>query len=355
VPQLPWSQIEALLAHDPGRRGVAALLTSATHDASSLEAAAKNLAESACSVAIVTGFVIAGANPPAAETDGPPGALYLAKVLVALGFDVTLISDEYGVPLLKAGCDRCGLSGDGVYCFPFEPGGPDAYARRFNGPGFNPLTDRWVDQFLTTGAGRSLSHLIAIERVGPSHTPETVSAQRRSTAAPLTEFEQDVPREARDVCHNMRGVPVNALTAKTHRLFEEIARRRLPITTIGIGDGGNEIGMGNLPWEVLKRAITTGPGGRIACRIPTDHLLLAGVSNWGAYALATLTACHSDRRDVLASLSVDAERQLIERLVSEAGAVDGVTRQRQATVDGLALDNYLAVLREIRRLCGVAG
>jgi hypothetical protein len=54
-------------------------------------------------------------------------------------------------------------------------------------------------------------------------------------------------------------------------------------TTIGIGDGGNEIGMGKLPWETIRRNVPQ--GGLVACRVPTDYLIVCGVSNWGAYAL----------------------------------------------------------------------
>jgi len=353
--QLPWIEIESLLAHDPAGRGIAGLSISTPGATSALELTARSLASDCRAVAIVTGFAIPHAESPAAETDGPPGAIYLAKALSELGIEVTLISDEFGTPLLEMGCDHWGLARESVRCCPFEPGGPDSEARRFNAPGLNQVTDAWIDEFLTHGPGRSLTHLISIERVGPSHTPDSIAAQRRAGPTPMSEFERDVPLDARDVCHNMHGLPINAYTAKTHRLFEEVAARRLPIVTIGIGDGGNEIGMGSVPWETMKRAIANGPGGRIACRIATDHLLAVGVSNWGGYALATLTACLWERPEVIEPLSADAVRRLIELLVSKAGAIDGVTRQRQATVDGLPLDAYLQVLREIRRLCGVEG
>ena len=42
--------------------------------------------------------------------------------------------------------------------------------------------------------------------------------------------------------------------------------------------------MGKIPWDVIRRNVPN--GGLIACRVPTDHLIVAGVSNWGAYALA---------------------------------------------------------------------
>ena len=56
------------------------------------------------------------------------------------------------------------------------------------------------------------------------------------------------------------------------------------IGTIGIGDGGNEIGMGKV-LDSVKEHIPYGE--KIACRIGADQLITAGVSNWGGYALAT--------------------------------------------------------------------
>src|SRR5262245_45478121 len=72
-------QLERLIRTDPARRGLIAsepefgpLLSGHFHRA------ANELATAASSVAIATGFYIPGANPPAAETDGPPGAVLLA-------------------------------------------------------------------------------------------------------------------------------------------------------------------------------------------------------------------------------------------------------------------------------------
>ena len=65
-------------------------------------------------------------------------------------------------------------------------------------------------------------------------------------------------------------------------LLDHASRRRT--VTIGIGDGGNEIGMGKIPHETIVKNIPNGD--LIHCRVPTDHLIVAGVSNWGAYALA---------------------------------------------------------------------
>ncbi|MEX0586692.1 MAG: glutamate cyclase domain-containing protein, partial [Pirellulales bacterium] len=122
------------------------------------------------------------------------------------------------------------------------------------------------------------------------------------------------------------------------------------VTTIGIGDGGNEIGMGSFRWDVLRRALGGEPAGRIVCRIAADHAILAGVSNWGAYALALAVCRLSERVDLAATYTTASQRRLIETIVAETDAVDGVTKKREATVDGIALADYLATLADLRRV-----
>ncbi len=259
-----------------------------------------------------------------------------------------MISDRYGVPLLQAGCEFFGLPGRMVHEFPLE----DTVADRIAGEAKpSPIADQWIEDFLRSDFGSRLSHLIAIERAGPSHTTESVLAQHRAGPVPLADFERSVTEPDRSVCHNMRGVPIDAWTGRTHRLFETIAERRLGVTTIGIGDGGNEIGMGSIPWEILRSAITVGPGSLVPCRTGTDFTAAAGVSDWGGYALAL--ACYRLRSatNPPADWNEQGQRELIERLVREAGAVDGVTGRHEPSVDGLPLETYLQVFSGIRALC----
>ena len=42
--------------------------------------------------------------------------------------------------------------------------------------------------------------------------------------------------------------------------------------------------MGKLPWATIRKNVPQ--GGVVACRVATDYLIVAGVSNWGAYALS---------------------------------------------------------------------
>jgi hypothetical protein len=325
--------LETILARDPGGRGVASYRREGhLLAAGQLEAAARTLAERAQHVAIVTGFCITTTGRPAVETDGPPGALYLARALAALGRKVTLVSDMPALALLEVGCKHWHLGDVALAEFPSASTG---------------LVERCIDRLLDSRGGSPLTHLVAIERAGPSHTLASLSAQSREGPAPLDLFEREVPPVHRDVCHNMRGEPIDAWTAPAHRLFEAVAARGLPIETIALADGGNEIGAGALRWETLREAIAQGPAPRVACRIATDHLLLAGVSNWAAYALAGSVAVLRGQGRLIDRWDAQTQKQLIECLVRDGGAVDGVTGRREVTVDGLALETYLATMREI--------
>lgn len=335
---LDWHALETIVHADPGRRGLAGFRRNAAPlDRGQLRAAATHVATGGRAVAILTGFCAVVGKRVTAETDGPPAALALAQVLSRLGIEAHLISDRHGVPLLAAGCRQLQLATEMVHEFPFPPA-----------DSANDAVGQWIEQFLAGALGRRLTHLVAIERPGPSHTLESLLAQPRDRPAPVTEFAAAVPPSERDVCHTMRGVPIDIYTAPTHRLFDEIRRWQLPITTIGIGDGGNEIGMGRFAWEDLVEAVGDPPGGRIACRTATDFTLIAGVSNWGGYALALAVArLLGAPREAIAGLEPRAHAALIETLVA-AGAVDGRTFAAEPTVDGLPLTACLEPLRQLQ-------
>jgi hypothetical protein len=325
-------------------------------DAGQLAAAANHLAQHATAVGIVTGFCAILDERVTAETDGPPSALFLARALLAVGIDVVLITDRFALPLLEAGCDLWKLDRKMLWEFPFEDGPPTEPARLRNDPRCNTNTDRWVGDFYArfdaSRREQPLSHLVSIERPGPSHTLESLRAQPRTGAAPLERFTSEVPLNARNVCHTMRGNPINGWTAKTHRLFEWIREKQLGVTTIGIGDGGNELGMGHFAWELLAEAVGGERAGRIACRIDADFGLIAGVSDWAAYGLALALARLRGAGQAARDWHAAGQRELIETFVRQTPAVDGVTLRREPTVDGLQLDDYVRPLVELRRCLG---
>jgi hypothetical protein len=335
---IPWPSLEDVVHVDPAGRGLASFRRDAAPlDRGHLRAAALHLAAHAASVGIVTGFGVVTDQGVVAETDGPPGALFLARSLAEQGVDVCLVGDRVVMPLLQFGCDHWHLSRAMLVEMPI---------------GSHEVGREWVTEFLSSPRGRQLTHLVSIERPGPSHTLESLAAQSRSNEAPLVRFEAAVPVEHRDVCYNMRGESIDAFTAPAHLLFDAIAERRLPITTIGIGDGGNEIGMGRFEWQTLVEAVGSGVAGRIACRVATDFTIIGGVSDWAAYALALCVARLRGHAERARRWNCETQRDLIEQMIRQTDGVDGLTRRHEPTVDGLPLDVYLRPLEELHRLLG---
>jgi hypothetical protein len=331
--------VRDLIQEDVGGRGLRTdpVRNLCTVCAPDFEAACRSLATTpSLAVGIVTGFLIPHAQPPAGETDGPLGALFLARVLAAWGSTAVLVTDRFCESALRAGLAACGLE----QVVPLVTLPEFETARR--------LTPEEYWREFIAHAGR-LTHLIALERAGPSHTPE--SLRQQGAADPASEqFLSEVPLEHRDRCHTLRGRDVTTHMSPAHRLFEMAGRQEPPITTIGIGDGGNEIGMGKIPWEVIRRNIPS--GGSIACRVPTDYLVVCGVSNWGAYGLGAGASFLRGTALEPESFDVARERELLHVMVERGPLVDGVTGRPDLSVDGLGFARYAEALTGLSRVLG---
>jgi hypothetical protein len=143
----------------------------------------------------------------------------------------------------------------------------------------------------------------------------------------------------------MLGVDIAEYTAPLHELFLAGPWKR-----IGIGDGGNELGMGKLSKHLIAEHVPIGE--RIACTVSADFLILAGVSNWGAVALAAaLALIRPDWTSARArAKNVDAHIKALDTLMSQGLAIDGSSHKRTPTVDGLNLEVYTSVLQAISAL-----
>src|SRR5207253_4404982 len=122
-------------------------------------------------------------------------------------------------------------------------------------------------------------------------------------------------------------------------------RQQPRITTIGIGDGGNEIGMGKVPWEVIRRNIPR--GSLVACRVPVDHLVVCGISNWGAYGLAAAVRLLRGEPPGGELFDVAREEELLRLMVEAGPLVDGVVGRPAVSVDGLEFERYAEPLRRL--------
>ncbi|MFO0897367.1 MAG: DUF4392 domain-containing protein [Pirellulales bacterium] len=326
-------ELGTYMAQDPGGRGLVGF-SSALAPAANLEllSSAQSLARDGTAVGIVTGFPILTAGG-AAETDGPPGALYLARACRALGMRVDWVCD----PLIRAAIEL-GLRASSLDCEILDLAHPAG-----DRSAWRAAMDRCL--------ARGWSHLVAIERPGPAHTLDTFLAQQRAGPPPVSSFLAEIPIELQGTCRNMRGEALEDFAAPLWRLFEDVQRRRLPICTLGLIDGGNEIGAGSLPWELIAARVPQ--GGRIACRTPCDHTLIAGVTDWAAYALALAMLGVAGQLERAAAWTCGQQAELLETLVDEGGLVDGVSGDHAVRVDGLPPDVYLGCLGNMRVACGL--
>lgn len=232
-----------------------------------MQAAKEILAWKNGTIILTTGFYVGGY----AETDGPAGTVFLAKALQSLGFQPVILTDKY----CKGFFEEEGISVE------YVPIGEEAPA----------YIDDVVKKYRPAG-------LISIERCG---------------------------RNKESKYANMRGVDISEWTANIDDLFQ---KEKYPIPSIGVGDGGNEIGMGKLK-EVISEKLSLEP-----CVVQTDHLVVASVSNWGAYGLIACLELLSER-----NLMPDYKEVLgYIRKTVEMGSVDGVRKENIAMVDGFELE-----------------
>ncbi|MPZ31147.1 MAG: DUF4392 domain-containing protein [Rhodospirillales bacterium] len=285
--------IEALVCRDVGRKTAELIAASA----GGLAAAGRALA-GATSVGLITGFFVPRGEVAAPETDGPVGTALLAAALSACGLPARIAVDTPCAGAVRAAVDAAG-GGVGV-----DEVGVDDRAE--------------LERLVRDWRGAGVSHAVAIERCGRS-----VDGRPR----------------------NMRGVDVAQWTAPLDDLF--LAG---PWAKLAVGDGGNEIGMGRLPAGLIARTVPNGE--KIACVTSCDHLVVAGVSNWGAYGLmAVLAVLRPDWSATIAKfLTAERDLAVTRATVEKAGAVDGVTAQREATVDGFGPEIHGPLVDELGRI-----
>lgn len=274
----------------------------------SLERAARSIMSTPdAHVGIVTGFFIRHATPPSPETDGLGGMAHLAAGLAHCGIPVTVITDA---PCSKA-----------VWAVTAEL--PASVALEV--VSVSDASVRSLRERLSEG-DRPLTHLIAIERVAPG-----------SDGKP----------------HREHGWDMSADTAPLHLLFEEDGWRR-PWVTIGIGDGGNEIGMGALPMEIVSQDIPN--GALVAATTSTDHLIVAGVSTWGGYGLLSAMAMVAPERrpTLLQDFTPEMDRRFLAAAVEVGQAVDDSRPEHpgrpQMSVDRLPWLHHAGILSELRAI-----
>ena len=274
---------DIILEHD--KRGIAPLRQSIPSDY--LNRSAEIVLSNVGKVFITTGFYILTAGT--IETDGPPGAIALGNGLEKLGYEVVYITDSYASKFLDEYRSHKSRLIDFPICSDEESG---KYSK-------------------TLLAEEKPAILISIERCGRSHD---------------------------GLYRNMRNLSITEYTAQIDRLFD------LHNTTIGIGDGGNEIGMGNVYKAVEKSAqLVENPA-----ITKVSELVISSVSNWGGYGLL---AQLSQATGINLLPNIIDEKEMIEGMVN-LGAVDGVTGKSVYQVDGFELNQNAIILDNLAKELG---
>lgn len=260
-------------------------------------------------VLIVTGFII----PPwfRAEHDGPAGAVTLARAL-NLGLDAT--------PVIVAEQAICGkIAGLGQACG-FEV---TDYEEAHTWPRRMAIETLPVD---TTAAQQSAKTLL--DKTNP---------------AMIITIEKASPNE-KGIYHTGVGYDVTEIEGKIQYLIAEAKSR--DIFTLGIGDGGNEVGMGCIK-ETIKEILPTGANCGCPCDagthsdIATDLLLVAMVSNWGAYALEALLAIAKGKPEIMHDRVL--EKRVFEASIS-AGFIDPAAGFAMDSGDAIDKNVHLAIV-----------
>jgi hypothetical protein len=194
----------------------------------------------------------------------------------------------------------------------------------------------------TIVCGRPLSLALAAQyrvheiRVGDHDQREHEAQDALQRFQPDAIISIERPGQAADGgYYNMRGENISENTA-CFDTFMNLSE----CPTIAIGDGGNEIGMGNVAGALQDLDI-------VPSTTTCDELIITDVSNWGAYGIISFLSVWN-QRDLLAEIVP----LYILRYISELGSVDGVTRINQLTEDGLDVSEGESVLQELRRACG---
>ncbi len=230
-------------------------------------------------VFLVTGFYVKGHG----EMDGPLGTYMLAQVLRTIGYDPVVITD--------------------VYCRGY------------------------------------FDYIDVAEHMEPVRTIEcpieVVDVDHEVFYEDLLELEKPVAIISIERCgkneeghyRTMRHLIIDKYTAPIDVLFNKAKEQEL--VTIGIGDAGNEIGMGNLLSLIKSDFPDVKPS-----VVEVEHLLVATVSDWAAFAMMA-SICVQLETDVMPRSSLI--KDVFEFMVSKGGH-DGIYPDSTETISGYSIE-----------------
>jgi len=226
-------------------------------------------------VFLYTGFYVKGY----AETDGPLGTYFLALALKKLGYKPVIITDLYCKDYFKD-VETIYISLSGLSTKEYHKILED----------YNPVCH------------------FSIERLG---------------------------RDESGKYHSSRGIDIGEFTAPVDELYMLGSKDSL---SFAIGDGGNEIGMGNFK-EFLKNTLHVEP-----CVVESNFPIIATVSNWGAYGFIGYLQLFTKSQLLPTFDEIESYMDHILKL----GCVDGITCKCEKSVDGKEWYIEKEILEEIK-------
>ena len=278
------TQIEEIIFKDPGNRGISSLFQpNSLHKSSELILKTLKTKKSY----ILTGFCCLSSS---SETDGPLGSSLINATLNNLGFNNFLLTDPFSEKVVKASSNNGKIVIENSY-----------------------------ENFLENHKESDISFIVSCERPGRSLKNKDYRTMR-----------------AKNISHQNCNLDL---------LFPGENETKSYLT-IGIGDGGNECGTGNIYKEVQKKV---NYGNEICTDRFCDVLIMSGVSNWGALGLsASLVILNGEKTNMEFFIQeCYYQRKLLEKMI-EAGSYDGVSGKGELSVDGMKFDNeHLEVIEKV--------
>ena len=256
------------------------------------------------------------------ETDGPLGAASLGRALdFGIGARTVYICDEPHREPIRAAVEAAGISIIDQQRFEKRP------------------------------------HSAVIEIHPPQDEPGAAFAREilhRYRPKAVIFIEKTGPN-AKGVHHTITGTAKDPEeTGHAYHLADQA--RASGILTLGIGDGGNEIGNGVI-YQAARAIQPQGAKCRCPCGdgaitvTPTDVFISAAVSNWGAYGVAAQLAYVLKNPELLQSEEME---DFMLRGCVAAGGTDGASAAQVLAVDGTAAAIQRAVVRMLHEIVGNA-
>lgn len=270
-------------------------------------------------VVIATGATCQRPGLPAeiGEMDGPIGAVGLARFLGRAFSCVPVLATEVGQGrMIEKVAATAGL-----------------HALSMEGVAYQADHARYV----------SAVHILEVSSVEGEAERQAMQFVDQHHPALLVAIEK-AGKNGMGVYHNSGGADTSEGKARMEHLFS-LAEENGAVT-IGIGDGGNEIGMGNIHDELIRlfpnmATCKCGCGGTIASVVRTSHLVIGTVSNWGAYGLVALLS-------YMLSLPEANHTPWLESRLLEAAAQAGyvnIDGYCLPEVDGLPKEIHLSIVQ----------